>query len=110
MRAVNDRIYILKAIVPEKTKGGVIIPDGSTADVKVKLNIGKVLSVGPGSKLIDGTYIKPQCKVGDVIQWEQFGDIEAGVSGMERVVVVRWEDVIGILDDKDYDGWIFEKK
>lgn len=107
MKAVNDRILIQKGIIPDRTKGGIFIAAGVSTDAKVKLNIGKVLSVGSGTRFHDGYVVVPTVEEGEVVMWEQFGDIQAEVIG-ENKVVVRWEDVIGVLDPDEYKDWIFD--
>ena len=107
MKAVNDRILIQKGIIPERTVGGIFIAAGVSTDAKVKLNIGKVLSVGGGIRFHDGYTVKPECSEGDIIMWEQFGDIQAEILGENRVCV-RWEDVICKLGPDEVKGWIFD--
>lgn len=107
MRAFNDRIIVQKGICPERTKGGIILASGTQIDAKVKLNIGKVLSVGKGIRFSNGDAVIPECNVGDCIMWEQFGEIMAEVLG-EGKVAVRWEDVMCALDPDEYEGWYFD--
>jgi co-chaperonin GroES (HSP10) len=109
MKAVNDRILVQKGIIPERTIGGIIISANTSTDAKVKLNVGKVLSVGEGLRFSDGSSIALKVVPGDIIMWEQFGDITAEVLG-EGIVCVRMEDVTCILDKaEEYDGWFFDK-
>ena len=108
MKACNDRIVVQKGIIPERTVGGIVLTADTSTDAKVKLNVGKVLSVGPGIRFSNGDFVSTNAKEGDVIMWEQFGDIAAEVLG-ERIVVVRFEDVTCVLDDpKEYEGWYFD--
>lgn len=106
MQAANDRIHVQKGIIPERTQGGILIAAGTSADAKVKLNIGRVLSVGKGIRFSNGDFIKPDCQPGDVVMWEQFGEINAEILG-EGKVSIRWEDVIGILEPEEYRDWFF---
>jgi co-chaperonin GroES (HSP10) len=108
VKATNDRLIIQKGYVLERTQGGIILSSGTSADAKVKLNIGKVLSAGSGIKFASGDVVIPACEVGDVVMWEQFGEIMAEVLG-DGIVAVRWEDVMAILEPEEYKNWIFDK-
>ena len=109
MQAVNDRVIILKASVPEKTSSGFYIPQTASSDAKVKLNVGRVLSCGEGLKFSTGEFVSPVCKKGDVVMWEQFGGFSAEVLG-KNVMVVRYEDILCVLDSGEYDNYVFEEK
>lgn len=108
-QAMGDRILVRKAEMCSKTKGGIYLADSVKKDGMLKLNVGRVLSFGPGLKTVQGEYIPGYSgKVGDVVMWEQFG--EFGAEGLgENVNVIRNEDVICLLDEKEAIGWKFEK-
>lgn len=62
--------YILIEKVRQKegeivTDGGIVIPE--SADKKHEHLIARVLRIGPGKLLDDGTRVPPQFKVGDVV-------------------------------------------
>ncbi len=108
MRAVNDRILVHKGIIPERTIGGIVISAGTSTDAKVKLNVGKVISVGEGIRFSNGDTVSPKVSPGDVIMWEQFVDIAAEVLG-ENIICVRFEDVTCVLDkEEEYKHWFFD--
>lgn len=107
MKAVNDRVIVQKAFVKERTVGGILIPVGANVDAKIKLNVGRVLSCGPGLRFSNGECQAPSCADGDVIMWEQFGDINAEVLGTNRVAV-RYEDIMAVLEPGEYDNYVFD--
>jgi co-chaperonin GroES (HSP10) len=55
---------LLEEIKPGKTPGGLVIPDGMTAE-DTQLSI--VRAVGPGAVDINGKVVEPRIQVGDVI-------------------------------------------
>ena len=61
VKPLGDRIVIKRFEADEKTAGGIILPDSA----KNKPQKGKVLSVGPGKLLKDGTRRGLQVKEGD---------------------------------------------
>jgi chaperonin GroES len=110
MRALNDRVIVKMANMPEKTAGGILIPKGTIKDGEAKINIGKVISCGDGMVLRTGEVVACKVKAGDVIVWEQFGGIRFEILG-PRFVCVRSEDIGGILDKSEYDeGWFEDFK
>jgi co-chaperonin GroES (HSP10) len=58
---------------------------------------GKVLAVGPGAPLPDGSTLPMECKVGDTVRLKPANAIEA-VFGQQHVWVVREEDVLAVED------------
>ena len=102
MQALNNRVIVKKAKMPEKTKSGIYIADSTKKDGLVKLNIGKVVSFGPGCKTETGEWLSGyEGKVGDWVAWEQFGEFSAEVLG-EGIWVLRNEDLTVRLDPEEY--------
>ena len=79
IRPLQDRIIVRRIDEEEKTKGGIIIPDTA----KEKPMEGKVLAVGNGRVLEDGTTLALDVSVGDRILFAWFEN--HGVSGGHRV-------------------------
>lgn len=105
MKALNDRVLVKLANMPEKTKGGVYLPTTNFQDGQAKINIGKVLAAGDGMVLRNGEVVPVKVKEGDVIVWEQFGGIRFEILG-PKTVCIRSEDIGAILEVGEYeDGW-----
>ncbi|MES1228180.1 MAG: co-chaperone GroES, partial [Armatimonadota bacterium] len=62
LKPLHDRIVVEPAAKEEKTAGGIILPDSA----KEKPLKGKVLAVGPGKTLDNGTKSPVDINVGDV--------------------------------------------
>jgi chaperonin GroES len=95
IRPLHDRV-IVKRLEEERTSpGGIVIPD-SAAEKPMQ---GKIMAVGKGKILEDGTVRPLDIKVGDRILFGKYSGTEVKVDG-EDLVVMREEDVIGIFEGK----------
>jgi len=77
----------------EKTKGGIIIPDTA----KEKPVEGKVLAVGKGRTLEDGSVREPAVKAGDRVLFAKYGGTEVKIDG-EEVLILREDDILGVVE------------
>jgi len=93
VRPLNDRIIVKRSEEEEKTAGGIIIPDNA----KEKPFEGKVIAVGNGKKLDDGTVLKLDVKEGDRILFGKYAGTEIKISG-EEYLMMREEDVLGVIE------------
>jgi chaperonin GroES len=95
IRPLHDRV-IVKRLEEERTSpGGIVIPD-SAAEKPVQ---GKILAVGKGKILEDGTVRALDVKVGDKILFGKYSGTEVKIDG-EDLVVMREEDVMAIFESK----------
>jgi chaperonin GroES len=72
-----------------------LLPDSA----KNKPQKGKVLAVGPGRLLKDGTRRPLQVKVDDVVLFTNWAGDEFKESRGENVLLMREEDVLAVLDE-----------
>jgi len=77
----------------ERTKGGIIIPDTA----KEKPLEGKVVAVGAGKTLDDGSVRALAVKEGDRILFGKYSGTEVKING-EEMVIIREDDVLGIIE------------
>ena len=95
IRPLHDRI-IVKRLEEERTSaGGIIIPDTATE----KPIQGKVIAVGNGKILEDGSVRKLDVKAGDKILFGKYGGTEVKVDG-EELLVMREDDVMAVIEGK----------
>jgi chaperonin GroES len=95
IRPLHDRV-IVKRLESERTSpGGIVIPD-SAAEKPVE---GKVVAVGKGKILEDGTVRPLDVKVGDKILFGKYSGTEVKIDG-DELVVMREEDVMAIFEAK----------
>jgi chaperonin GroES len=92
IRPLHDRILVQRVEEETKTKGGIIIPDTA----KEKPQEGKVVAVGPGKVLDDGTTRSLEVKPGDRILFSKYAGTEIKLDGEEHTIL-REDDVLGIL-------------
>jgi chaperonin GroES len=93
VRPLHDRILVKRVEEEEKTKGGIIIPDTA----KEKPLEGKVLSVGHGRILEDGTVRPLEVKAGDRILFGKYSGTEIKIEG-DELLILKEEDVLGIIE------------
>jgi chaperonin GroES len=84
---------IVKRVEEETTTPGGIVLPGSAAE---KPSQGKVLAVGNGKLLENGTVRPLEVKVGDKVLFGKYSGNEVKVDG-EDLIVMREDDIMGIL-------------
>ncbi len=96
IRPLGDRIVIRRFEAQEKTAGGILLPDTA----KNKPQKGKVLAVGPGRLLKDGTRRPLQVQEGDTVLFTTWaGDEFKEGQKRENILLMREEDVLAVLDE-----------
>lgn len=93
IRPLQDRILVQRLEGEEKTAGGIIIPDAA----KEKPQEGKVVAVGNGKLLDNGTIYKLDVKTGDRILFSKYAGSEVKISG-EEYIIMREDDILGVLE------------
>ena len=93
IKPLQDRILVQRVTSEDKTKSGIIIPDTA----KEKPMEGKVIAVGAGKTLDDGTVRKPDVKSGDRILFSKYAGSEVVLDGAEHVIL-REDDVLGVIE------------
>ena len=95
IRPLHDRVIVKRLEEERVSAGGIVIPD-SAADKPVQ---GKIVAVGKGKILEDGTVRALDVKVGDKILFGKYSGTEVKVEG-EDLVVMREEDVMAVIEGK----------
>lgn len=93
IRPLNDRILVKRLEEKEVTKGGIIIPDTA----KEKPVEGKVVAVGKGKVLENGSVKPLDVKEGDKILFGKYSGTEIKIEG-EEFLMMREDDVLGIIE------------
>ena len=93
VRPLQDRLLVTRVAEAETTKGGIIIPDSA----KERPLEGKVISVGAGKRLEDGTMAPLDVKPGDRILFGKYAGTEIKIDDTEHVIL-REDEVLGILE------------
>jgi len=95
VKPLGDLIVIRRFEASEKTAGGLLLPDSA----KNKPQKGKVLNVGPGKLLKDGTRRPLQVKEGDVVLFTNWAGDEFKQSHGDDILLMREEDVLAVIDE-----------
>ena len=83
IRPLADRVLVERLEAETKTAGGIVLPDSA----KEKPQKGKIISVGKGKVLDDGTLKKIQVKKGDTVLFTSYAGTEVKVSGKEYLIM-----------------------
>ena len=95
IRPLHDRVIVKRLEEERVSAGGIVIPD-TAAEKPVQ---GKVVAVGKGKILEDGSIRALDVKVGDKILFGKYSGTEVKVDG-DELVVMREEDVMAIIEGK----------
>jgi chaperonin GroES len=93
VRPLYDRILIKRVETEEKTKGGIIIPDTA----KEKPQEGKVVALGKGKLLDDGSIKALDVKVGNKVLFSKYGGTDINIDG-EDYLILREEEILAIIE------------
>ncbi len=94
LRPLGDRLVVEHVEQAEKSAGGVFLPDTA----KEKPQEGKVLAVGSGRTLDNGTKLPMDVKVGDRIVFARYSGSEVKIEGKEYLIVSE-KDVLAVFTD-----------
>ncbi|MGF1578629.1 MAG: co-chaperone GroES [Gemmataceae bacterium] len=94
IKPLADRIVVQREDAQDKTAGGIILPDSA----KDKPQRGKVLAVGQGKMLKDGTRKELQVKEGDMVLFTSWAGDEFKQTGNDKpVLLMREDDVLAVI-------------
>ncbi len=95
IRPLHDRVMVKRLEEERTSPGGIVIPD-SAAEKPVQ---GKIIAVGKGKILEDGTVRPLDVNVGDKILFGKYSGTEVKVDG-DELLVMREEDVMAVIEGK----------
>lgn len=93
-KPLKDRVLVRYSDEPEKSSGGLFIPDTA----KEKPQKGEVIEVGPGRLTDDGKVIKMEIKVGDVVLFEKYSGSKINIDDKEHLII-KEDDILGIVQN-----------
>jgi chaperonin GroES len=89
---LGDKIVVKRTEADEVTTGGIILP-GSAQE---KPQQGKVLSVGTGRPLPDGSRAEPQVSEGDRVLFSTYAGTEIEVDGTQLLIMTE-ADILAVV-------------
>lgn len=92
VRPLQDRVLVERLEEETKTAGGIIIPDNN----KEKPAQGKIVAVGQGFLLDDGSYRSLEVKEGDTVIFGKYAGTEVKVGGTDYLIM-KQDDILGVL-------------
>jgi chaperonin GroES len=92
VKPLEDRIVVEPNEAETTTSSGLVIPDTA----KEKPQQGKVLAVGPGRTLDNGTVAALAINVGDTVLYSKYGGTEVSVAGKDYLILSS-RDVLAIM-------------
>ena len=84
---LGDKVVVKRLEADEKTAGGIFLPDTS----RERPLQGRVLSVGDGRLLSDGSRAEHQVSEGDRVLFNRYAGTEVVVSGEELLIMDEGE-------------------
>ncbi len=93
VKPLGDRVIVEPMEQEEKSVGGVYIPDTA----KEKPQRGRIMAVGTGRVLENGTRVPLELKEGQHVLYGKYSGTEVKVDGKEYLIV-RESDVLAVLE------------
>ena len=90
---LNDKVVVKREKTDEKI-GHIILPDSAQEKPKQ----GKIVSVGRGRVLDNGTLREPTVKKGDVVLFGAYAGTEVKVDGKEYIILSE-DEILSVLED-----------
>lgn len=93
IKPLGDRVLVEREPSEERTAGGIVLPDAA----KEKPQRGKVLAVGDGKMLKDGSRRPLQIKAGDRVYFTSWAGDEYKAKD-KQVLLMREDDILAVID------------
>ncbi len=92
-KPLKDRVLVKYSEEPEKTAGGLFIPDAA----KEKPQKGEVIAVGSGRVTDDGKLQPIEVKKGDIVLFDKYSGSKINIDGVDYLII-KEEDILGIVE------------
>ena len=93
IRPLADKVLVQRLEAETKTAGGIVLPDAA----KEKPQRGKIISVGEGKLLDDGTRRKVQVKKGETVLFTSYAGTEIKIDGKEYLIMDE-SDIMAVIE------------
>ena len=93
IQPLGDRVVVEREESEAKTAGGIVLPDSA----QDKPSRGKIIAVGEGRLLDDGSRGKLQVKVGDKVLFTSYAP-EAIKLNDQELLLMREEDILAVIE------------
>jgi len=92
VKPLEDRVLVKPIAKEAKTASGLYLPNASS-EKPIK---GKIVSVGPGKRLENGTVASLTVKKGDTIVYGKYAGTEVEIEGNEHLIL-RETEILGVV-------------
>jgi chaperonin GroES len=89
---LGDNVVIRRIEAPPVTPAGILLPDV----IRDSAQQGRILSVGDGRRLADGSRTPHQVSEGDRVLFANYSGIEVTVSG-EALLIMSEDEILAVL-------------
>jgi chaperonin GroES len=93
IRPLADKVIVERIEAETKTTGGIVLPDSA----KEKPQRGKIISVGVGKLLDDGSKSVMQVKKGDEVLFTSYAGSEVKLDGKEYLIMEE-SDIMAVIE------------
>ncbi|MHC4636039.1 MAG: co-chaperone GroES [Planctomycetota bacterium] len=93
IRPLADKVLVERIEAQTMTAGGIVLPDSA----KEKPQRGKIISVGDGKVLDDGSIRKLQIKKGDEVLFTSYAGTEVKLDGKEYLIMNE-SDIMAVIE------------
>jgi len=93
LRPLGDKVVVEVIDEPQTTVSGIVLPDSA----KEKSQRGKVIAVGTGKLLDNGTREPMEVKVGDTVLFAKYGGTEVDLGGQDLMILSQ-RDIHAVLE------------
>ncbi len=83
IKPLGDKVLVQPSNAGEQTSGGIVLPDTA----KERPQEGKVIAVGTGRTLDNGTKVELGVKEGDTVIFSKYGGTEIKLDGQEYLIL-----------------------
>ena len=93
LRPLGDKILVKRVEAETKTKSGIVLPDSA----KEKPKRGKVIALGDGKRLDNGTRAPFSLKKGDEVLFTSYAGSEIKIDG-EELLIMTEDDILAVVE------------
>ena len=93
IRPLADKVLVQRVEAETVTSGGIVLPDSA----KEKPQRGKIISIGDGKVLDDGTLKKVQVKKGDKVLFTSYAGTDVKIDGKEYLIMSE-SDIMAVIE------------
>ncbi len=93
LKPIGEKIIVERVEPGNKTKGGIVLPDTA----KEKPKEGKVIAIGEGKLLENGSRVAPSVKTGERIIFSSFAGSEVKIDNKEYLIMNE-DDILAVIE------------